>query len=316
MEDPVRSFIKEDLNKDFIKINLNDIDAIHGNTISIKIVIPCCCQAHCPFCFNNQTIDTQMHNWDEFELNITNSLHYILSNLQNRKVTLDITGNEPTFSIENFKRFVDIIYNIRKIYSDKIEKVVITTNGFHLAECIKYMYPIIDIVNISLHHFDYLSRREIFGTKYIPSNEDLKIIIKNLNEQSITVSSVAVIYKQEDIQSFVKSFTEFSKEIGFKDTRIRFNFTTKDSSIRNQFYNKFTENEELVENKGLSVKYLNYNGYPVNLYLGVPDLIEYVIGVEMVIDDDGKLYIDYNKRFPINNVEIIKSFDKNVYIIK
>ena len=39
------------------------------------------------------------------------------------------------------------------------------------------------------------------------------------------------------------------------------------------------------------------------------------IDVELVIDDNGILYIDYNKRYKVEK-EILKEFDNNIYIIK
>ena len=312
----IDNFIINELNREYFPVKIdNSCTAGHGHTLSIKIVMPCYCQAHCPFCFNNQTINTQMHDWNWFTSNLFNSLTDIFKTLKNRKISIDITGNEPTFNVEQFKEFMEILLFFKQTYREKIDKIVMTTNGFHLYECIPYMKDVIDIVNISLHHFDYNIRREIFGTKYIPSNEDLKNIIKSLKKLNITVTSVAVIFKKVDMKKFVTEFMEFSKEMGFKDARIRINFTTNNMLVRNQFYDKILEDEETVEQGGLSTKYLNFDGYSVNIYLGVTDLIEYVIGVELVIDDDGIVYIDYNKRYPMN-IEGLKDFDNNIYVIK
>lgn len=298
----------------FHPINVdNNNNEGHGHTLSIKIVMPCYCQAHCPFCFNNQTINTQMHDWIWFTSNLFNSLTDIFKTLNNRKISIDITGNEPTFNVEQFKEFMEILLFFKQTYGEKIDKIVMTTNGFHLYECIPYMKDVIDIVNISLHHFDYNIRREIFGTKYIPSNEDLKNIIKALNNINITVTSVAVIYKKVDMKNFVTSFMEFSKEMGFKDARIRINFTTNNMLVRNQFYEKILEDEQVVEQGGLSTKYLNFDGYSVNVYLGVTDLIEYVIGVELVIDDDGIVYVDYNKRYKVDK-DYLDDFNKYIFV--
>ena len=312
----IEEFIKTELKSKCFQVKIdNECTDGHGHTLSVKIVMPCYCQAHCPFCFNNQTINTQMHDWYGFTSNIHNSLETLFKTVNNRKISIDITGNEPTFNIEQFKEFMEILSRFKKWYGDKIDKIVITTNGLHLYECIPYMENVIDIVNISLHHYDYGQRREIFGTKYIPSNEDLRNIIKSLNSVGITVTSVAVIYDNMFMKYFVTKFAEFSKDIGFKDARIRINFTTHNPLIRNKFYDKILDDEKIVEQKGLSTKYLDFNGYKVNVYLGVTDLIDYVIGVELVIDDDGKLYIDYNKRYPIN-VEGLKDFDNAIYVIE
>lgn len=294
-----------------INIDNNNTNG-HGHTLSVKIVVPCYCQAHCPFCFNHQTINTQVHDWNGFISNIFNSLNLLFENIDNRRISLDITGNEPTFNIEQFKELMDCLKFFKKINKNKIDKIVLTTNGFHLYECIPYMEDVIDIVNISLHHYNYKNRQDIFQTKYIPSNEDLKVIIQNLNNINISVTSVAVVYTNIDIVNFVNNFVAFSKNIGFKDARIRINFTTNNQLIRNLFYVKF-EHEKVCEQKGLSTKYLIIDNYNVNIYLGVTDLIDYVIGVEMVIDDDGKLYVDYNKRYKVDT-NYLSDFNKYIFV--
>ena len=73
------------------------------------------------------------------------------------------------------------------------------------------------------------------------------------------------------------------------------------------------EDEVVFYKKGLNSKFIKINNYPVNIYSGVPSLIDYVIGVEMVIDDDGKLYLDYNKEYPLNNDDL-HIIDKNIFI--
>ena len=304
---------KETILDGFRPINIDNTNNDgHGHTLSVKIVVPCYCQAHCPFCFNNQTINTQQHNWDGFITNIYNSLKILFNNIDNRHISLDITGNEPTFNIQQFKSLMDLLCIFKRDYGHKIDKIVLTTNGFHLYECIPYMRSVVDIVNISLHHYDYKTRQDIFKTKYIPSNNDLKIIIQNLNDIGISVTSVAVIYTNVNMIDFVNNFASFSKEIGFKDARIRVNFTTNNPFIRNLFYTKF-ENEEVCEQKGLATKYLMIDNYNVNIYLGVTDLIDYVVGVEMVIDDDGMLYVDYNKRYPVD-VDYLNDFNKHIFV--
>lgn len=311
----MENFISNVLQRKFTLVEIdNNCKAGHGHTLSIKIVMPCYCQANCEFCFNKQTINTQKHNWNEFIENLNKSLDNIFKNVHNRKISLDITGNEPTFNINQFAEFMMVLHQYKIKYHDKIDKIVLTTNGFHLYECIPYMENVVDIVNISLHNSDYNTRMNIFKTKYIPSNEDLKDIIKKLNNINITVTSVAVVYFETNIKYFVTNFSKFSEETGFKDARIRINFTTDNKYIRNQFYNKIDDSEEIVDLKGLSVKYLDFNGYKTNIYLGVTDLIDYVIGVELVIDDNGLTYIDYNKRYPVTD-KYLNDFDKNIFVL-
>ena len=80
------------------------------------------------------------------------------------------------------------------------------------------------------------------------------------------------------------------------------------------FDTKFTDNETIYYQRGLDSKYFDIDGFNVSIYRGVSELIDYVIGVELVIDDDGNIYLDYNKKLPMNE-EDIKTFNDRIYII-
>ena len=45
---------------------------------------------------------------------------------------------------------------------------------------------------------------------------------------------------------------------------------------------------------------------------GVESILKYVIGPELVIDDDGMLYVDYNKKYSIDEKTI--NIFENIYV--
>ena len=116
-------------NFDIVKID-NDCKAGHGHILSVKLVMPTFCQAHCEFCFNKLTTNTQQHDWNLFIINMLHSLKLLLSNLNNRKISIDITGNEPTFNIAQFAELMIYLKRFKDKYASKIDKIVLTTNGF------------------------------------------------------------------------------------------------------------------------------------------------------------------------------------------
>ena len=69
------------------------------------------------------------------------------------------------------------------------------------------MKGVIDIVNISVHHYDYDVRKQIFGTPLIPNDVELKDIIKTLKEDGITCTAVAVLY--QDVGDFKEFYNNF-----------------------------------------------------------------------------------------------------------
>ena len=86
-------FIANVLNKEFFPVQIdNDFKVGHGHTLSVKIVMPCYCQANCPFCFNKQTSETQVHDTRAFFKNMKDSLEELFANIHDRRISLDITG--------------------------------------------------------------------------------------------------------------------------------------------------------------------------------------------------------------------------------
>ena len=175
----------------------------------------------------------------------------LLKTLKHRKISIDITGNEPTFNIENFHSLMMDLAYFKGIYPSKIDKIVLTSNGYHLYECISSMINVVDIVNISLHHSSYQVRQELFKTKLIPSDNDLKLINSTLNSYNIKTTSVAVYNHECNFKYVVEKFADFSKNVGFNDTRIRIDFTTTNRLVKNMFDTKFKDNEVVYYQKGL-----------------------------------------------------------------
>lgn len=298
--------------KEYIEVSPKEFTKGHGGSLSVKVVLPCYCQAHCPFCFNKETISTQEHKYDKFLDNLPRSLDLIVNNIIDRPITLDITGNEPTFNIDLFSKFMKII----KKYKNKFSKIVLTTNGFHLEECLEDMIGVIDIINISVHHYDYMIRQSIFKTKYIPSDEDLKRIIGKLKINNINCTSVVVLYKKfENFKDFYNKFMEWSINLGFKDTRMRSNFCSSTEFV-DEIFNTKMDNETTNKVAALTTKIIKDKKTKFVTYIlkGVPDLTKYVLGAELVIDDDGTCYIDYNKRYMVDDLNI--KYFNNLYIFK
>ena len=143
-----------------------------------------------------------------------------------------------------------------------------------------------------MHSTCHKERMEIFNTINIPNNEKIVNIIRSLRHYGIKTTSVAVIYKPiENFENYIKEFSINSKCLGFDNTRIRINYTG-DVETRNQFYDNFKE-VPIDVCPGLMTKFLDFDNYKTNIYLGVKDLTEYVLGSEIILDDDGNLYLDY-----------------------
>ena len=296
-------------NNSYILIDPNEYHKGHGNTLSIKVVIPTYCQANCDFCFNKSN-NKQCHDKDLFLKNLDISLSKIFNNIK-REFTIDITGNEPTFDVDLLKETLKIINK----YKSYIYKIVITTNGFRLNECLSFI-DMVDIINISVHHYDFNMRKNIFNTNKILNDADLKNVIGSLKRKKIHVSAVCVLNREiSNFKDFYDNFTDWAISLGFNDTRIRSNYLRSDSFMNNIFDMDIGKIIESSDVPGLKSKkiYDEKKDYYTYIFLGVESLVDYVVGAEMVIDDDGLLYLDYNKEYPVNN-ENMFYFNK-IYVL-
>lgn len=298
-------------NNNYLLINPSQFHKAHGNTISVKVVIPTYCQANCDFCFNKRN-KKQQYDVDIFLKNLDISLSKIFNNVK-REFTIDITGNEPTFNVELLKNTLDIINKYRSF----ISKIVLTTNGFKLMDCLSFI-DMVDIINISVHHYDFNIRKEIFKTNNILNDSQLKGIISDLKKQKIIVSAICVLNKEvNDFKSFYNRFSDWAINLGFNDVRIRSNYFRNDSFMDKIYDMNIGEIIEASNVPGLKSKkiYDRKRNYYTYIFIGVESLVNTVIGLEIVIDDDGLLYIDYNKEYPISD-DSLSYFDKIYFLGK
>lgn len=279
-----------------IPVNTIDKSKGHGDTLSVKIVIPTFCQANCEFCFNKHTWTTKQYDFGRFLSNLRRSLYIIKESLTDRKITIDITGNEPTFT----PKLSDVLDVLKSFKSESlVDKVVLTTNGFNLLE-FDDLDPV-DIVNISVHDCRFEKRKKIFRTRVIPTNADLESMCDRFNTTAVAVCCD----DYEDFEDFVLHFANFARLTGFRNARL---------GKGGIFYDAFKD-AEIISAPGLDKKLLNIDGFDVDLYRGIKDLTSRIIGAEVVIDDDGCLYLDYNKRYPIG-AEHIREFNDNIFVKK
>ncbi len=280
--------------------------------LSIKLVIPSGCNMNCPFCFNNLNKSTALHDVERFKNSFMYSLKKVIDTARQynpkRSISLDITGSEPTLSKDLFVYVLEQISTIR----EKINSVVLTTNGVNALELADHMKGIVDIVNISVHHYDIEKRKESFGTSIEDriSYSYYRSLVKKLKEYNIKVSAVSVIYKKlgETFSDFIENFTIWCKSLGFDDLRIRSNFYSKDCFFID-YLNCAKFKGEITIARGLTTKRFTNHGFNITMLMGVETLIGSVVGVESVIDDDGNPYIDYGKQHPFT-----KEYVKHVYV--
>lgn len=288
-------------------LNHFDVRRDYENVVSIKLIIPSYCQAKCPFCFM-EDYKIQEHNYDLFLNNFINSLNTIVNKLYGKQpISLDITGNEPTFDTHLLNQVLIKLKNSN--FMHKINRVVLTTNGYRLNEVIDSLQGVVNYVNISVHHHNINTRRDIFNTWKIPTDEELTPMILKLLDNDIKTSAVCVVYKQIDnFPIFAENFICWAKNIGFESVRFRGDcldenfapiFNTYIQDIKDT--NKYTVIQEENTNDSHWARFVDSQVFFFFMLQGVTSTFEHSIGIEYIVNDDGLPYLDYYKQVPFLN---------------
>lgn len=287
----------------------------YNKVISVKLVIPCGCNAKCLFCYNKDKPLLQ-YSKKEFLENFTSSLEQLLNEIGNKNpVSLDITGGEPTLDINLLSRVLIKLkdFNIQS----RVSRVTMTTNGTNLDNIpLELMKGVINYVNISVHDFRPKIRRSIMQINI--NDADYKKIIARLNSIGITVSAVVVIFKEiENFNQWRDDFINWAQKIGFISVRFRCDvFWHSQICFDNYMIDSKNEDQFDVINYEITsdshwCRLRRKDGMRVFFLHGVLDTTKYTKGIEYVIHDDGKCYCDFYKRMPINEYkhEIGKIYD-------
>lgn len=288
-----------------MKINKSEYVRIHNNicNVSVKIVVPTYCNAKCSFCFNQQQVETSSKDQSIFKRNLRKSIASLLRLLERydrNDISFDITGNETTFDPEILRFTLETIAD----FKSRVGRVVLTTNGYRILDCLEFINKdSVDIVNFSVHHYKEDERKRIFGIKSIPK-EDVYIEANAiLSKKGISTTLVSVLNEpvNEDFKEYVHNLTIWAKGLGFNSIRLRSCFDRHDDFVIDYFKNTVFENEvKEIDVRGLYTRIVEVNDLEVRMLLGVNDLTNHVVGIEAVIDDDGKAYVDYQKRYPLS----------------
>lgn len=295
---------------------------VYNNTISVKLLIPGGCNANCVFCYMKDYGGVLKNNKTAFLSNFIESLNYIINKVGNKNpISIDITGNEPTYDVE-FLRAVLIKlkqYDIRH----KVSRVTMTTNGYNLEKLIPYLDGVVDYINISVHDYRKEERNDVFrfrDNNYI-HEKDYSRVTKELLNIGITCSAVAVLYKEiNNFKEWMDGFIKWCKNNGFVSLRFRYNVFWKDgSSIFDRYMEQAlsdSKNFQIITHENTNDSHwcrLRMNDkFRVFFLHGVLNTTEYTKGIEYVIHDDGKCYTDFYKKTPIEEYkyEIGKIYDK------
>ena len=181
---------------------------------NFTIITPGGCNAKCDFC----TDDMNRPASKDYILNLAKAI----SQLPAEYRQVSISGGEPTISPE----FMTILWLIKA--SSRFDKVVLTTNGTKLHKYIDQLDGLVDHINLSRHAIGYDPNMRIFGTKAIPKDDEIVVMVDKLNRMGIDVN-LNHVYSDADAHevtergdSYVTKFANYAKELGASSVAFRY----------------------------------------------------------------------------------------------
>lgn len=280
----------------------------YNNVITVKLVVPTACNAHCGFCYNKDK-NFCNHDKEEFLNHFIDSFLNLYNEINGKNpISLDITGGEPTLDIELFRKIMEKLRD--NDIPSKVCRITLTTNGLHLLECAPFMTGVVNYVNISVHDYNMERRRKIFGIKNVLYTNNYYEIVETLKSLGITTSASAVIHKQiENFHEWRDNFISWAKAIGFIAVRFRcdvfweksewFDCYIMQAVSDPQF--KVLVHEETTDSYWCRLRM--EDKFRVFFLHGVLDTSLKTKGIEYVIDTNGHCYCDYYRNTPIEEYE-------------
>lgn len=222
----------------------------YNNVITVKLVIPGGCNAHCTFCYM-KNYENVANSSSDFMVNFISSLSFIIDAIGDKNpISLDITGNEPTYNVELLKNILQALkrFNIK----NKVIRTTITTNGYNLKEVAPYFDGVIDYVNISVHDFRKSEREKIMRCEPL-ADADYISVISYLKTIGIKASAISVIYQPiHNFHTWRDAFIEWCIKMGFIGLRLRCDVFWENNNVFDQYMNK-----SMADNKFMIITHEN-----------------------------------------------------------
>jgi len=256
------------------------------------VLLPGGCNAACDFCF-----------WNSEEAKIKPPADFIervfdiVDRLPDEFNCLSISGGEPTLS-PIFGKFMSALALHRR--DTKLERVVLTTHGGNLNNHIPVVGAAVDHINISRHSVTDEGNFEIFKTKKIPTNKELKKLIKRIHDNTQCDVTLNCVVNKDVSVEFCYEFIRYANDIGADAVSFRKTASDVTKTEAEKYFAK--KHGVLGETECEVCRGMEQNVYGFNVrWKGTvhEPSIETNGVYEAVIHPDGNAYTDWGMKHPI-----------------
>ena len=182
------------------------------------VILPGGCNAKCPFCYD---ISEHLNN-----PNYINDLENTIKRVPLTARKFAVTGMETTIS-PYFEDLLDLAIKYRT--ENRFDFMFLNTNGFMLKKYKDKIGKAFDAINISRHASDDEENYKIFGTKSVPSLNELKDLIPMLKlESGVNINTVITDdLSNEEKMKRINEMVDICKYIGATSLTVRFEATDR-----------------------------------------------------------------------------------------
>lgn len=166
------------------------------------------CNANCKFCIYH-SCEKKVFNVKKFE--------EVIKELVNPNYNigkLNFTGGEPTLDASLYSELSSIVRD-NLDYSRKPE-VTLNTNGYNLDVVLKNQ-DILDSIGFSRHHFDDELNFDIFQTRKIPNEDEIKSFVDSLSNRNIFQLRCNLIKDYIDDYDSITKYMDWAISVGVRD---------------------------------------------------------------------------------------------------
>ena len=254
------------------------------------VLLPGSCNASCDFCFWDRDSSKIRPPEDYFE-RVFNGLAELHAHGFR---TLSISGGEPTLS-PYFRKFLSLLGPYRRKYP--LDRVVLTTHGGNLLTNLTAVGCVVDHINISRHAVGTEANYKAFGTKFIPSDEQLQDLIQEVHNQDICDVTLNCVVPEDVTRKFCQSFLQYAQDLGADAVSFRKVASTPDPTKAEKWFRKhygITGETHCPVCRGMEQQ---VDDFTVRWKGSVAEPSLTTKGVyEAVLHPDGKTYVDWGRK--------------------
>ena len=220
------------------------------------VILPGGCNAKCSFCYDiSENIAIE---------NYSDKLNDVIETIPIEVRKFAITGMETSLS----PYFKDVLKLAAKYKNEnRFDFIFLNTNGSNLIKYVNEINASLDAINISRHSPDDTENFKIFNTQSVPTKEQLKEIISQLDlESGVNVNMVVTDdLSDHKVEKNTMEMIKFCKYIGATSLTLRFEATDRlrTHALKN-FLHKFDTVKENA-NPGCHFWLKKINGFDVVL---------------------------------------------------